>query len=264
MVTIPAGEFVMGSLEGQGFTDEQPQRSVWVRSFLIDRYEVTNAQYARFVAATGHPVPTNPNPAVTLWQAGQPIPGSEAHPVVNVSWYDAVAYCAWVGKRLPTEAEWEKAARGTDARRYPWGNDWDHTRANSASYWAGRTIEFKDALEWKAFWVDGGGARIAKTKGLRGEVLTLPVGSFPNGASPYGVLDMAGNASEWVQDWYDPFSYSPTSSTNLEGPAGKLLKVVRGGSWLKPATSLRTTDRDYAVPRAHQSGSGFRCATDLQ
>jgi formylglycine-generating enzyme required for sulfatase activity len=263
MVIIPAGEFIMGSPHSQGFADERPQRSVFLRSFLIDRYEVTNAQYERFVNATGHAVPTNPNPAVTLWNDGRPIPGSEAHPVVNVSWHDAAAYCAWAGKRLPTEAEWEKAARGTNARRYPWGNDWDYTRANSASYWAGRTIEFKDALEWKAFWVDGEGARIAQAKGLRGEVLTLPVGSFPAGASPYGLFDMAGNVSEWVQDWYEPYYYLRAPRENPQGPAGKLLKVVRGGSWLKPATSLRTTDRDYGFPDDHQSGTGFRCAKDV-
>jgi formylglycine-generating enzyme required for sulfatase activity len=140
----------------------------------------------------------------------------------------------------------------------PWGNDWDHTRASSASYWAGRTIEFEDALEWKAFWVDGGGARIAKTKGLRGEVLTLPVGSFPNGASPYGVLDMAGNASEWVQDWYDPFSYSRTSSTNLEGPAGKLLKVVRGGhgSNQRQASGPQTETMPFLAPTRAEAASG--------
>lgn len=262
MVEIPAGEFLMGSPPGQGLSDERPQRSVYLRAFLIDRYEVTNAQYERFVTATGHAVPTNPNPAVTLWHDGRPIPGSEAHPVVNVSWHDAVAYCRWAGKRLPTEAEWEKAARGTDARLYPWGNDWDPARANSASYWAGRTIEFKDTIEWKAFWVEGEGARISREKGLKGEVLTLPVGSFPNGASPYGLFDMAGNASEWVQDWYEPYYYLRAPRENPQGPDGKLLKVVRGGSWLKPASSLRTTDRDYGFPDDHQSGTGFRCAQD--
>jgi len=261
MALIPAGEFLMGSAEGSdSFSDERPQRTVFVSAFRIDRHEVTNAQYHRFVTATHHPPPSNPNPAVTLWEEGHPLAGSEQHPVVNVSWHDAVAYCQWAGKRLPTEAEWEKAARGTDGRLYPWGNEWDWKRANSASYWAGRTIEFKDGAAWKAFWVEGDGARIAKERGLKGEVLTLPVGSFPEGASPYGLFDMAGNASEWVNDWFDPYYYLKAPPADPKGPNGVLLKVVRGGSWLKPAKSLRTADRDYGFPDDRPSGTGFRCA----
>ena len=263
MAAIPAGEFVMGSPNNEGLTDERPQHTVFLHAFLIDRYEVTNAQYEQFVNATGHAVPVNPNPSFTLWNGGRPLPGSETHPVVNVSWHDATAYCAWAGKRLPTEAEWEKAARGTDGRRYPWVNEWSLTKANSASYWAGRAIEFKDTLEWRAFWVEGEGARISKERGLKGEVLTLPVGSLPQGASPYELFDMAGNASEWVQDWFEPYSYLRAPRENPPGPAGKLLKVIRGGSWLKPATSLRTADRDYGFPDEQQSGTGFRCAKDV-
>jgi formylglycine-generating enzyme required for sulfatase activity len=263
MAVIPAGEFLMGSPPHEGFTDERPRRSVFLHAFLIDRYEVTNAQYEQFVKATGHAVPTNPNPAATLWSDGRPFPGSDTHPVVNVSWHDATAYCAWAGKRLPTEAEWEKSARGTDGRLYPWGGEWDIRKANSASYWAGRTIEFKDMLEWKAFWVDGDGARISKERGLKGEVLTLPVGSLPEGVSPYGLFDMAGNASEWVQDWFEPYYYLRAPRENPRGPDGKLLKVVRGGSWLKPVNSLRAADRDYGLPADQQSGTGFRCAKDV-
>jgi formylglycine-generating enzyme required for sulfatase activity len=264
MAVIPAGDFLMGSPSGDGFTDERPQRSVFLHAFLMDRYEVTNAQYERFVKATNHAMPVNPNPSATLWNDGRPFPGSDTHPVVNVSWHDAVAYCAWAGKRLPTEAEWEKAARGADARLYPWGNEWSVAKANSASYWAGRTIEFKDTIEWKAFWVDGDGARLSKERGLKGEVLTLPVGSLPDGASPYGLFDMAGNASEWVQDWFEPYYYLRAPRNNPLGPDGKLLKVLRGGSWLKPASSLRTADRDYGLPADRQSGTGFRCAKDAE
>jgi formylglycine-generating enzyme required for sulfatase activity len=264
MAVIPAGDFLMGSPSRAGFTDERPQRSVLLSAFQIDRYEVTNAQYEQIVKATGHAVPTNPNPSATLWNDGRPFPGSDTHPVVNVSWHDAAAYCAWAGKRLPTEAEWEKAARGTDARLYPWGNKWDFRKANSASYWAGHTIEFNDAIEWKAFWVDGKGARMSKERGLKGEVLTLPVGSVPEGVSPYGLFDMAGNASEWVQDWFEPYYYPRAPRENPHGPDGKLLKVVRGGSWLKPASSLRAADRDYALPDDQQSGTGFRCAKDTR
>lgn len=263
MVLIPAGPFLMGSPEGEdGFSDERPQRTVTLRAFRMDRHEVTNAKYEQFVAATGHRPPGNANPDVTLWFHGMPLPDSRQHPVVNVAWQDAFAYCQWAGKRLPTEAEWEKAARGTDGRRYPWGNEWDLKRANSASYWAGRTVEFKDGAEWKAFWVTGEGARISAERGLRGEVLTLPVGSFPEGASPYGLLDMAGNASEWVQDWFEPYYYLKAPPADPKGPDGVLLKVVRGGSWLKPAKSLRTADRDYGFPDDRQSGTGFRCAKD--
>jgi formylglycine-generating enzyme required for sulfatase activity len=264
MAVIPAGDFLMGSPSSDGFTDERPQRSVFLSAFRIDRYEVTNAQYEQFVKATGHAVPTNPNPSATIWTDGRPFPGSETHPVVNVNWHDAVAYCAWAGKRLPTEAEWEKAARGTDARLYPWGNEWSVAKANSASYWAGRTIEFNDTIEWKAFWVDGDGARMSKERGLKGVVLTLPVGTVPEGVSPYGLFDMAGNASEWVQDWFEPHYYLRAPRENPKGPDGKLLKVVRGGSWLKPAGSLRTADRDYGLPTDQQSGTGFRCAKDAR
>ncbi len=263
MVMIPAGEFLMGSPDdGVSFDDERPQRNVYIGSFLIDRYEVTNTRYKQFVDTTGHPAPSHQKLEFRLWFHGVPFPGSEAHPVVNVSWEDAVAYCRWQSKRLPTEAEWEKAARGADGRRYPWGKDWDITQANSASYWAGRTVEFKDGEEWNAFWVTGEGARISHKLGLRGEVLTLPVGSVPGGASPYGLLDMAGNASEWVQDWYEPYSYLNAPLSNPQGPNGQLLKVVRGGSWLKPARNLRTSDRDYGYPADRASGIGFRCAKD--
>lgn len=263
MVMVPAGEFLMGNPDdGLSYDDEQPQRKVYVGSFLIDRYEVTNALYQQFVNATGHAAPSHQKPELSLWHDKTPLPGSEQHPVVNVSWEDAVAYCRWQDKRLPTEAEWEKAARGLDGRRYPWGNEWDLTQANSASYWAGRTIEFKDGKEWKAFWVTGDGAQISHERGLNGEVLTMPVGSFPDGASPYGLFDMTGNASEWVQDWYEPYSYLNAPLSDPQGPNGQLLKVVRGGSWLKPARNLRTSDRDYGYPTDRASGIGFRCAKD--
>jgi len=263
MVLVPAGEFLMGSPAGtDGLPDEQPQRRVYLSSFLIDRYEVTNEAYAKFVKTTGHRIPENPNPSSTLWIDKAPMAGIERHPVVNVSWDDAVSYCRWMGKRLPTEAEWEKAARGTDERRYPWGNDWDITKANSASYWAGRTVEFSSGADWEAFWIKGEGAKLAKEKGVRGEVLTLPVGSFPQNFSPYGIYDMAGNAAEWVQDWYDPNYYRSASLSNPDGPERGAIKAMRGGSWLKPAVSLRVTDRDWGTMDSRPSGTGFRCAKD--
>jgi formylglycine-generating enzyme required for sulfatase activity len=263
MVLIPAGEFLMGSPAGtDSLPDEQPQRSIYLGGFLIDRYEVTNADYLLFVTSASHRVPENNNPASTLWVNRRPFPGTEQHPVVNVSWTDADAYCKWAGKRLPTEAEWEKAARGTSGRRYPWGNDWDIRLANSASYWAGRTVEFQSGADWDAFWVKGEGARIAKEKGLKGEVLTMQVGSFPTATSPYGLYDMAGNAAEWVQDWYDPNYYPVGPLTNPSGPLRGAIKAMRGGSWLKPAISLRTSDRDWGTMDSRPSGTGFRCAKD--
>lgn len=263
MAFIPPGEFTMGTPEGSdGFPDEHPERRVYLSGYLIDRFEVTNHAYAAFVHATGHRAPENSNQAATLWANNQPVPGIEQHPVVNVSWDDAATYCRWVGKRLPTEAEWEKAARGTNSWRYPWGNEWDFTMANSASYWAQRTIEFTSGTDWDAFWVKGDGARIAKEKGIQGEVLTMPVDSFPRSVSPYGLFGMAGNAAEWVQDWYDPNYYPMALLSDPSGPSRGAIKAMRGGSWLKPARSLRTSDRDWGTMDSRPSGTGFRCAKD--
>jgi formylglycine-generating enzyme required for sulfatase activity len=263
MVLIPPGEFTMGTPDGSdGLPDERPERRVFLSGYLLDRFEVTNHAYLVFVQATGHRPPANASQTATLWKNSLPIPGIENHPVVNVSWEDADVYCRWAGKRLPTEAEWEKAARGTDGRRYPWGNTWDLMMANSASYWAQRTIEFSNGADWDAFWGKGDGARLAKEKGLQGEVLTMPVGSFPQAASLYGVFDMAGNAAEWVQDWYDPNYYRTAPLTDPSGPSRGAIKGMRGGSWLKPAVSLRVSDRDWGTMDSRPSGTGFRCAVD--
>ena len=263
MVRIPAGEFRMGlPSDSGGLPDEQPERPVFLAAFSMDRFEVTNEEYLRFVSQTGHRIPENSNPAATLWKDGAPMSGIERHPVVNVSWTDADAYCRWAGKRLPTEAEWEKAARGSDGRRYPWGNLWDPSLANSASYWAGRTVDFNSGADWEAFWVKGEGARLAKEKGLNGEVITMPVRSYPGATSFYGLFDLAGNAAEWVQDWYDPNYYQSAPLTNPTGPERGAIKSMRGGSWLKPAVSLRTSDRDWGTIDSRPSGTGFRCAQD--
>ncbi len=265
MVRIPAGEFLMGSPAGtEGFSDEQPQRLVFLGAFWMDRYEVTNEAYAQFVRETDHPAPANPNPAITVWENGVPLPGIGDHPVVNVGWEDAMDFCRWAGKRLPTEAEWEKAARGTDARLYPWGNTWDPMAANSASFWAGGTVEFKSGEEWRAFWMEGDGAKIVREKGIKGEILTRPVGSFPKDLSPHGLYDMAGNAAEWVADWYAPHYYENSPLTNPPGPDRGFERAMRGGSWLKPEISLRTSYRDFGFPQSRPSGTGFRCAKDAR
>lgn len=263
MVLVPAGEFTMGaSADNGGLPDEQPMRLVYLGAFWIDRYEVTNAAYLQFVQDTNYQAPANAAVKLNLWDQNRPLPGIEQHPVVNVSWLDAVAFCRWANKRLPTEAEWEKAARGTDGRIYPWGNEWQFDNGNSASYWAGKTVEFADSTEWDAFWIKGPGAHISKAKGLNGEILTMPVGSFPAGASPYGALDMAGNAAEWVQDWYNPNHYRSAPLTDPQGPERGAIKAMRGGSWLKPAISLRASDRDWGTMDSRPSGTGFRCARD--
>ncbi len=214
MVYIPGGEFIMGSDEGN--EDERPQRTVYVDGFNIDIYPVTNAEYKEFVDATGHAPPRH-------WEGNTYPEGKGDHPVVWVSWHDAQAYCQWAGKRLPTEAEWEKAARGTDGRKWPWGNTFDPTKCN------------------------------AKESGI-GE--TTPVGKYPEGASPYGVMDMAGNVWEWTADWYEAYPGSSYQSARF----GQKNKVMRGGSWFDPSTFVRCSVRNKAKPDFSFSTIGFRCA----
>ena len=176
MVLIPAGSYPMGVPTGDrdGGRDEYPRHVIEIDPFYIDKYEVTNARYLEFVKATNHRVPQNPkNPTRNLWE-GIGIPASLAdRPVINVDWSDADAYCTWAGRRLPREAEWEKAAKGNNDWRFPWGN-----------------VEPTDGhLNFNQKWV--------------GEKTLMPVGSYEKGKSPYGVYDMAGNVWEWVNDWYD-------------------------------------------------------------
>jgi Uncharacterized conserved protein len=231
MVMIPAGEFLMGNPEGKGRDDERPQRSVYLDEFAIDQVEVTNERYMAFVKSIGHRTPPNPYGTGSL----QSIKGIEQLPVVQTTWYDAKAYCTWAKKRLPTEAEWEKAARGTDGRMYPWGNDPPTMRhANFDREWdEERTLHV--------------------------------VGSLPEGDSPYGVKDMAGNAREWVADWYDADYYKDAPLRNPQGPDKRgVVRSIRGGSWHSPASDLTTSARGRGGFALQTHGTGFRCARSLE
>ncbi len=253
MVFVPAGEFVMGSEELGD--DERPVHRVYLDGFWIDRYEVTNERFARFVAATGYQTeaeerewgwvwkgpewekveradwrhPRGPDSSIEPFGHAQD-KGKMEHPVVLVSWNDADAYCRWVGKRLPSEAQWEKAARGTDGRRYAWGDEFDSARANTK-------------------------------ESERGD--TTLVGNFsPLGDSPYGASDMTGNVWEWVADWYgsDYYSQAPFFA-NPTGPMTGTYKVLRGGSWPFDEVYARTAFRYSVRPDYTYDFAGFRCSS---
>ena len=220
MAMVPAGEFIMGSVAGDA--DEQPVHRVYLNAFSMDRYQVSVGQYAKFLEATSQAAP----PDWSIMNKSR----HQSRPVVNVDWADADAYCTWAGKRLPTEAEWEKAARGTDGRVYPWGNELPTGfRANSMKE------------KWSNHWV------------------LMPVGMYEEGKSPYGIYDMAGNVWEWVSDWYAPDYYASSPSRNPMGPPTGESKVIRGGSWGSGPKDLRSADRDTHVPSARGLGTGFRC-----
>ena len=218
LVRIPAGEFLMGSAEDQGEPDERPQHRVYASEFLIDKTEVTWRQFRKFAAATGSPVP----PA--------PVSGTQDdYPVSFIVWQEAQEYCEWAGGRLPTEAEWEKAARGTDGRSYPWGNAWEPNRCNAIS----------------------GGMHRPES-----------VGSYPGCMSPYGVLAMPGSMWEWCADWYAESYYAESPARNPRGPAAGHLRVMRGGAWMSQPMWLRAAYRAKALPSSRNVDHAFRCAQD--
>ncbi len=222
LVEIPAGPFTMG--RDGGPADESPAHQVDLPAYLIEIFEVTNAQFAAFVEETGY-VTEAEQGGSTGWQAFAA--GKDNHPVVKVSWNDAAAYCAWAGRRLPTEAEWEKAARGPESLLYPWGNDWNPDNAN------------------------------VKAAGFRG---TTPVGTFAAGTSPYDVFDLAGNVWEWTADWYQPY---PGNNTPDEF-YGEKFKVLRGGGWFDEPDQVLAANRSSTSPQAANDDIGFRCAADVQ
>lgn len=228
MRLVPAGEFRMGVEPGQ--QEAGPVHTVYLDNFYIDKYEVTNTLYKACVD-TGS---CRPPKSVEFFNN----PSYADFPVVNVDWYMANDYCTWRGGHLPTEAQWEKAARGTDERMYPWGNE---ISCKNANYFDNT---------------------IPQTCG--GEM--VKVGSYPDGMSPYGVYEMAGNAIEWVADWFDGDAlvadryYAISPPSNPQGPATGDRKVVRGGSWRNIPVDLRTTTRNWGYPIDFHFTIGFRCA----
>ena len=222
MILIPAGEFIMGSEE---FEPEMPIRTVFLPDYYIDKYPVTNADYKRYMHETCAIPPRH-------W-GGMEIPeGLENHPVHRISWFEAMQFCEWADKRLPTESEWEKAARGVDGRRWPWGNKFDEN----------------NCLVWD-----------------RGDYLmTAPVDAHPGGASPYGVMEMSGNVEEWTADWYDAYPASPYNGKAF----GKKFRALRGGSSFFTQNHARCAYRCFTRPEDsgidNIAGAGFRCVMDVQ
>ncbi len=241
MVLIPAGEFLMGSDRAQTGLQNRPQHSVSLPTYRIDKYPVTNIQYARFVSAINYRPPLD-------WTEGLIPAGKKLHAVTMVSWYDGSNYCNWAAKRLPSELEWEKAARGVNGQRWPWGEHMDITRLNT-------------------YYANGS---------------TLDVTAFPQGASPYGVMEMAGNVSEWMVNDFAPYADSVASAELFQGkitlPQTALdrqlkvvdrkgvdakYKVIRGGSWKSDPFSTTTYHRNYSWPHYASDFFGFRCVTDV-
>ena len=227
-VSVPASEFLMGSdknKDSQAGDDETPQHTVYQDAFWIDQTEVTNAQYARCVASgqCTSPQSTKSDSRSSYYGVSQ----FANYPVIYVDWNQAQTYCAWAGRRLPSEAEWEKAARGTDGRIYPWGD----------------TAPDQSKLNFNQDQGD-----------------TTAVGSYPSGASFYEALDMAGNVSEWVNDWYSDSYYQQSPARNPPGPTSAMYRVVRGGSWNNYVGFVRSAYRDGSPPGRQNSGIGFRCA----
>jgi len=233
MVHVPAGVFDMGTDAIRSNESDRPVRKIHTNDFWIDKYPVTNAQYAKFVVQKNYRPPLN-------WKDGKIPSETEDHPVALVSWYNAKDYCAWAGKRLPEEVEWEKAARGSDGRRWPWGNKMDVSRLNTY-YQVGHSTSVR---------------------------------AYKHGASPYGAMDMAGNISEWVFDAYKPYIATHgkviyftaredqfTKDTGSENVERSVYRVMRGGSWKSDPFSTESYHRNYSLPNMASDFYGFRCAS---
>ncbi|MDE0088344.1 MAG: formylglycine-generating enzyme family protein [Candidatus Poribacteria bacterium] len=248
MVMVREGEFQMGSDSEAAAKDEKPVHTVFVDSFLIDMHEVTVSEYRLFVEETGHPAPE--------WSQVERYAPTDKHPIVFVSWHDAMAFATWAGKRLPTEAEWEKAARGGSvARTYPWGNISPK----------GKQCNFADKNLTHYWWSD--------KKADDGYAFTAPVGSYPKNG--YGLFDMAGNVWEWCLDEYDAGFYAVSEGVNPISGANtpqeisesfesvKSNRVLRGGSWIATSANVRNSTRFMLMPESTNYSVGFRCVMDL-
>jgi len=247
MLYVPAGPFLMGSADSDSQADdeEKPQRMVYLDGYWIDQTPITNRMFAKFVAEIGYQTQAEKEGWSYAWNGSEwgktqganwqhphgpksTLASKWDHPVVHITWHDAQAYSQWAGRRLPTEAEWEKAARGRNGQLYPWGNAEPNDKLCNFNW------NIKD---------------------------TTPVGSYPAGASPYGALDMAGNVWEWTADSYDADYYKNAPlRQNPQGPATRGLRVLRGGSWINEARGVRAGNRGWSAPAVRLDGNGARCA----
>jgi sulfatase modifying factor 1 len=235
MVFVSQGEFPMGD-DDDDIKIDNPSHTVRLSDYWIYKNLVTVAQYKKFCSATGHTMPPEP---VYNGNHFNPLWSKEDHPIVNVTWDDAMAYAKWAKADLPTEAQWEKAARGTDGLAYPWGDNWDSSKCQCSSSSPG----------------DSGG--------------TAPVGTYPSGASPYGCLDMAGNVYQWCKDWYVQDYWESNRGTDPRGPESGTERVARGGSWVwaesKYSVLFRTAFRGRYPPSSLSDKNvavGFRCVVN--
>jgi len=257
MVAVPAGAFVMGTDDSAAPDWEKPKHTHPMEySYWIGRNAVTRGQYRGFCTATDRAAPEKS-------YFDDKLDGDvDHHPVVNVSWDDSKAFCAWGRLALPTEAEWEKAARGADGRKYPWGNQWDRTKANflDASC-PGDKIMMGNGKTLDEHMAQFGGRDLECNDGFP---YTSPVGSFPAGASPYGALDMAGNAFQWVEDWWDEEGFPRSLKGDFSPPQSGSWRVDRGSSWGNPGVlACRTTMRYGYPPTDRNEHLGFRVLLSL-
>ncbi|MCZ6675767.1 MAG: SUMF1/EgtB/PvdO family nonheme iron enzyme [Candidatus Poribacteria bacterium] len=268
-ILIPPSAFIMGTdIESFYGTilpqskhakpDEAPMHVVFLGPYLVDRYPVTNAEYEVFVQATGHQPPAH-------WKNGKVSPEQANLSVVRVSWSEANAYARWAGMRLPTEAEWEKAARGADGRIYPWGNEFEPLSVTEESDTEQKRTKERAGSGFQWFRASKPKSDYASSR--MKQVLThrlTPVGNRPAAASPYGMQEAAGNVWEWTADWYQPY----TGNTHRRRDYGEAHKVLRGGSWLEVCDEtakqyFRCANRLHAPPNYTTSNVGFRCVRDI-
>ncbi len=236
MILIPAGPFIMGS--NDGLPNERPEHTVTLDSYYVDQYEVTLSLYRKFLESTKQESPPTWDDEAAMTVGDRPATG--------MKWQSASTYCQWAGKRLPTEAEWEKAARGTDGRRYPWGD----------------MQPFVDIANYnRGMWVNEAITLVAVTSGLEG--MSVRHGLKEGGKSPFGLFHMAGNAAEWVADWYGRDYYQRTPEKNPPGPGLGEKRVIRGGSWADLPAALRVTARFSAEADYEDRTIGFRCAMNV-